>query len=325
MFKLTRPVHLPNSSSELVISSIKQIGRGAAGSRNLTREQSFHLFTAILNDQLGDLELGAILMALRVKGESLAEVQGAMDAVGVYQTKQSLHIDTDKQFPVVILPSYNGARSLPNTTALLACLLADAGVQVVVHGKAFDARTSTESVFRSLGIPIVGRLHEVRDCFSRSVPAFIPIEVLNPALAKLLAFRERMGVRNIAHSLVKIFNPSKRPDAIRLVAYTHPEFHLLQQDYFLNSGESAFVMRATEGECVANIRRPQQIDLISAGALTMAVPAQTSSAAVMPVMPSAQDVCATARWTQSMLAGETVLPAAIADQVKAILGACFEV
>jgi anthranilate phosphoribosyltransferase len=55
---------------------IKELGRGARGARDLSREDAEQLFGAMLDGQVPDMELGAMLIALRVKGESAAEVAG---------------------------------------------------------------------------------------------------------------------------------------------------------------------------------------------------------------------------------------------------------
>jgi anthranilate phosphoribosyltransferase len=258
MFKVIAPMsELENSQriQQMVVAAIKTIGRGQAGSRSLSREQSHELFSAIFANEIGELELGAILLALRVKGESLTELQGAMSALHQANCSASKHVATDKSKPVVIIPSYNGARLQANLTPLLACAIADAGVQVIVHGiERDDARVTSAEVFKDLGLPAINSLDEAQSCFERNVPAFIPIRLASPALHQMLELRRRMGVRNIAHTLAKMFNPTKRPDAIRLTAFTHPEFNTLQHEYFVNSGETAFVMRATEGECTATYR-----------------------------------------------------------------------
>ena len=60
-----------------------------------------------------------------------------------------------------MLPSYNGARKLPNLTALLALLLAQQGIQVLVHGVDDDAGTGHHG----------GDLPRPRACRSRTTPA----------------------------------------------------------------------------------------------------------------------------------------------------------
>jgi anthranilate phosphoribosyltransferase len=312
------------SNLEKVLGAMRSIGRGKAGAKDLSRKQSYELFLSVFSGELDELQLGAILMAFRMKGECLTEIQGAMDALHQVNSRGGYIVPTDKSKPVAIIPSYNGARLQPNLTPLLACLLADAGVQVIVHGVESDEkRVVSSEIFTAMGLPPLHRLADASVSFDRQVPAFIPIRIASPALFRLLSMRGRMGVRNIAHSLAKIYNPTHRCDAIRLTAFTHPEFNTLQHDYFINSGETAFVMRATEGECFANARRLQPIDLISAGAVNQVVPGQVTPTALL-ALPAASDIIATANWIQSVLAGERELPRAIADQVKAILDACYE-
>ena len=57
-------------------SLIKEIGRGAKGARSLSAEEAETLFNAMLLGNVPDLELGAILLALRVKSESDEELIG---------------------------------------------------------------------------------------------------------------------------------------------------------------------------------------------------------------------------------------------------------
>ena len=59
---------------------IKEIGRGAHGSRDLALDDARQLYAAMLDGGVPDLELGAIILGLRVKGESLDEMLGFMSA-----------------------------------------------------------------------------------------------------------------------------------------------------------------------------------------------------------------------------------------------------
>src|ERR1044072_4533122 len=115
---------------------IREIGRGAKTAGNLPRNDARSLFSAILGGTVPDLQLGAILIALRVKGESLEELAGF--AAACEATYNHLPAPQDGSIPVVI-PSYNGARQLPNLVPLLALLLAREGTPVFLHGVTRDA------------------------------------------------------------------------------------------------------------------------------------------------------------------------------------------
>ena len=114
---------------------IKEIGRGKDGARSLTREQATDLFGQVLDGQVSDLEIGAFCLAMRIKGETSEEMCGFLDA-----THQRLALLPATDRPLIVLPSYNGARKLPVLTPLLALLLAREGLPVLLHGMRTEAR-----------------------------------------------------------------------------------------------------------------------------------------------------------------------------------------
>ena len=118
---------------------IKEIGRGKDGARSLSRDDARLLYSAMLDGRVSDLELGAILLAMRVKGESVEEIGGFLEAAEA--SFIPLQAPTG-QFAPVVLPSYNGSRHMANLTPLLALLLARQGVPVLMHGVTQDPRST---------------------------------------------------------------------------------------------------------------------------------------------------------------------------------------
>jgi anthranilate phosphoribosyltransferase len=296
---------------------LKAIGRSSG--KGLSQDQALFLYRQMLDGQMSPMQIGAALMALRVRGESLPEVLGALQASEPYITC----ISASPQARVVVIPSYNGARLQPNLVPLLACLLADEGLSVLVHGVLSDAgRLTSAEIFHALGIePVVSaeRLNEVvTQHWARGVPAFVSLEALSPALARLLAYRREMGVRNTGHTLVKLLQPVQGGQVVQLASYTHAEFRTLQQDVFKSLHRSALQSRGCEGEVVASTKRVQAIDWIRDGELSCVLEAEELGPMDASVLPPAQDPAASASWTQSVLAGETPVPKAIALQVDCI-------
>ena len=60
---------------------IKEIGRGARGAKALDRPQAADLFGQVLDGGVSDLEIGAFCIAMRIKGETVEEMSGFLDAV----------------------------------------------------------------------------------------------------------------------------------------------------------------------------------------------------------------------------------------------------
>jgi anthranilate phosphoribosyltransferase len=144
---------------------IKEIGRGAQGSRDLSPEEARQLYAAMLDGGVPDLELGAILIALRVKGESLDEMLGFMAAID--ERMNLLDMPHGRVRPVV-LPSYNGARKEANLTPLLALLLQRFGVPVLVHGLLEGyGRVTSAQILRELGHMPVGSAQQAQQTLEK--------------------------------------------------------------------------------------------------------------------------------------------------------------
>ena len=171
-----------------ITSYIKEIGRGKEGARSLSEVQAHDLMSQVLDDQVTDLEIGAFALAMRIKGESVHELAGFLGAAH----ERCIAIRT--AHPTVVLPSYNGARKLPNLTPLLALLLAQEGAQVLVHGPMLDAgRVSTAEIFHDLGLPVATTAEEIDNAWARREPVFIATADLCPPLARLLEVRREIG------------------------------------------------------------------------------------------------------------------------------------
>ena len=289
---------------------IKEIGRGKDGARSLTREQAIDLFGQVLDGTVTDLEIGGFCLAMRIKGETPDEMAGFLDA-----THARLQRVPDNQLNTVVLHSYNGARKLPVLTPLLALLLAREGAAVLVHGTATeDKRVTSEAVLAALGQPARSTVGPLRqgEC------AFVPTEVLHPGLKRLLDVRRVVGLRNPAHSLVKLMNPCEGR-ALIVGSYTHPEYAVSMADTFALVGAHALLLRGTEGEPVADARRTPQMDAFRDGQRILLQPAQEGSLVALPDLPKDISAEATAAYIRAVLDGRLPVPTPIALQVAHIL------
>ncbi len=289
---------------------IKEIGRGKDGARPLTREQAADLFGQVLDGTVTDLEIGAFCLAMRIKGETPTEMAGFLDATHARLNRVPACART-----VVVLPSYNGARKLPVLTPLLALLLAREGLPVLVHGTATERRrVFVSEVLAALGVA-------ARTTASPVAPgdvAFVPTEVLCPGLKRLLDVRRVVGLRNPAHSLVKLMNPVEGSSLI-VSSYTHPEYAASMAATFELIGANALLLRGTEGEPVADPRRTPPMDAFRHGLRVRVEEAQGGSLVSLPDLPEAIDAASTAGYIQAVMAGRLSVPAPIARQVEHIL------
>ena len=298
------------------VQYIKEIGRGAQGARDLATDDAHKLYAAILDGGVPDLELGALLLGLRVKGEALEEMLGF--AAAVDERTQHLESPHGRVRPVV-LPSYNGARKEANLTPLLALMLQRFGVPVLIHGliEGFG-RVTSGHIFRELGIMPSITTHQAQSSLQEKGLAFVPLTALSPGLHNLLALRARMGVRNSAHSLVKMIKPFSG-EAVLVAPATHPDFVDLMRNILLSRGERAILLRGTEGEPFANPKRRPRLEYIHEGEVEVLFEAEHESLRTLPSLPDGADAGQTAKWTQRVLDKQLALPKPIANQLACLL------
>ena len=288
---------------------IKEIGRGKDGARNLSREQATDLLGQVLDGTVTDLEIGGFCLAMRIKGETPDEMAGFLDAV-----HQRLAL-VPASGPTVVLPSYNGARKLPVLTPLLALLLAREGISVLIHGTPTESsRVVSADVLALLGVAPLTAIAPL----APGHIAFAPTELLCPALKRLLDVRRAVGLRNPAHSLVKLMNPVAGK-ALVISSYTHPEYAISMAATFERVQGNALLLRGTEGEGVADPRRSPQMQGFINGQCVLRHEGVKGTLPSVPDLPKDISAASTAAFIQSVLDGTSPLPPSIAQQVEHIL------
>ena len=297
---------------------IKEIGRGHEGARPLGIDAAADLMGQVLDGQVTDLEVGAFALAMRIKGETVDELLG----FGQATQARCMALPSDK--PVIVIPSYNGARRLPNLTPLLALRLAQEGARVLVHGPRHDpARVTSADIFQALALPPAEDTATVQERWQRREPAFIATDTLSPALQRLLDVRWVVGLRNSGHTVAKLLQPVVGAPALRLASHTHPEFGTRRADLAQRSAADLMLLRGTEGEPVADPRRCPRLDTWLAGAwqADLSCPAQEGELTELPLLPRQIDAATVAVYIQGVLAGEKPGPAPLDRQVQLLLAA----
>ena len=289
-----------------ISSFLKVIGRGSKGAGDLDRDQAKEVFRQILDDKVSDLELGAFCIAMRIKGESISELMGFMDAVEPQLNLLNLGLR-----PTIILPSYNGARKQANLTPLLAGMLSSYGFTVLVQGVEKDqTRVTSYDIFKSLSWPILNTKSEFATLITSNKPIFCPLKVISPTLQKLLDVRERIGLRNTGHVLAKLINPTlQKPWQVS--NYTHPEYPEKLREFFQLRAANAILMRGSEGEPTASLQRLPEMHFLFSNKQESTSPEERfeESSPFFEI-----DAQSTASVTQQILSGQVRCPGSILRQ-----------
>ena len=298
---------------------IRKLSQGADGVTHLEEDEAYQIFSAMLDDGVSDLELGAIVMALRIKSESTEELLGFYRALAERVYPLAL---PDAHCLPVVLASYRGARHQPNLLPLLALLLRDCGVPVVIHGTLQgNGRVTTASILRELGIlPCINLPQAVKHLNEQGL-VFLHAVTLCPGLAALMTLRERMGLRNSAHAMAKLIDPFPE-GCLRVISVSHPEYLDKVREFLTMTGARALLLRSTDGEAYADPMQRQQMEFINDGAARILFAAEQGTSKNSAQLPDDIDAHTTAGWIRRVMAKEIAVPQSVISQLACCLYGC---
>ncbi len=235
---------------------VQAVGRGNKLRRDLTRAESFEAMRLILRQKATPAQIGAFLIALRVKGESEEEIGGFTKVVRdefIIQISPRVNGLLDLGVP------YDGKVKTAQLIPAVAFILAAAGVPVVVHG---DECVPTKygitpgAVFSSLGVPtslepkIAEKMIECVGIGYLSAARFVP------AWHALVPLRREFGLRTAMNSVEKLFNPANAP--YHISGFFHGEY--LERLRTTRTGtQSNWIVQGEEGSIEMAAGRPTHI------------------------------------------------------------------
>ncbi len=225
---------------------VRIVGKGKNGARSLTYDEAYQAFSMILKDEVLDVQLGAFLMLLRVKEESVDELTGFVQATKDQLNFKTLDVDLDWS-------SYAGKRKHYPWFLLAALTLAKHDYKVVMHGASGHTinRLYTEQVLEFLDFQICQNQENVEQQLQEKNFAYLPLDVISPILSDLINLRNVMGLRSPIHTLARLINPFNAKATMQ--AIFHPAYRSSHQQAAFQLGyKNSAVIKGEGGEFERN-------------------------------------------------------------------------
>jgi anthranilate phosphoribosyltransferase len=185
---------------ELFKPLIAKVATGAA----LTRTEAMSAFDAMLSGEVTPAQTGGFLMALRVRGESVEEITGAVAAMRAKMLRVTAPADAID----VVGTGGDGSGSY-NVSTLAAIIVAACGVPVAKHGnRAASSKSGTADTLGALGVKIGVPREQVEACIEKAGIGFMMAPTHHAAMRHVGPVRVELGTRTIFNLLGPLSNPA---------------------------------------------------------------------------------------------------------------------
>jgi anthranilate phosphoribosyltransferase len=176
-----------------------------AGGASLSRAEAEHAFNLLLGGGITPAQTGAFLMGLRLRGETVEEITGAVAAMRA----KMLPVDAPPH-AIDIVGTGGDGHGTYNVSTLAALIVAACGVPVAKHGnRAASSKSGSSDVLTALGVKIGLSPEEVSYCLDEAGIGFMTASVHHAAMRHVGQIRSELGTRTLFNLLGPLSNPAR--------------------------------------------------------------------------------------------------------------------
>lgn len=222
---------------------IAKVGKGKRGSRDLTFDEASSAMECLLNGTATPYQVGAFLVAMRVKGESVDELAAFTSVARRYN--RPLDIEGKK---FLNIPSYAGKKEILHILAASSVLICAAGQPVIIHGfKETKTKIGLGKILDAMGIITDLGIDEAAYLLNNEGFGYIDLKEFNPQLYQLLLLRDELGLRTFINTISLLADPGNAKRHI--IGIAHPPVLRKAGDVLKNLGyEDALLLKGPEAE-----------------------------------------------------------------------------
>jgi anthranilate phosphoribosyltransferase len=179
------------------------IAKVAAGAQ-LTRAEAAAAFESMLSGDATPAQIGGFLMALRVRGEAVEEITGAVTTMRA----RMLRVEAPAGAIDIVGTGGDGSGSY-NVSTLAALIVAACGVPVAKHGnRAISSKSGAADVLTALGVKVGITPEAIQRCVTEAGVGFMMATTHHASMRHVGAARVELGTRTIFNLLGPLSNPA---------------------------------------------------------------------------------------------------------------------
>ncbi len=186
------------------MEDLKQTLARVADGKTLSRAETAEAFGVLMSGESTPSQIGGLLMAMRVRGETEAEFAGAVDAMRA----KMLAVDAPDG-AIDIVGTGGDAKGSLNISTASAFVAAGCGAKVAKHGnRALSSKSGAADVLVALGVNIELSPDQISDCIDEAGVGFMFAPAHHPAMRHVGPTRVELGTRTIFNLLGPMCNPA---------------------------------------------------------------------------------------------------------------------
>ena len=273
---------------------------------DLTEEQMAVATTTIMDGEATPAQIGGFLTALRLKGETVAEITGAA------RVMRQKALKVDFKAPIILDTCGTGGdcSNTFNISTTVAFIAAAAGVPVAKHGnRAVSSRCGSADLLEALGVKVDLAPEGVANCLREAGIGFMFAPVFHLAMKHAIGPRRELGFRTIFNLLGPLTNPAGANR--QLIGVYQPELTQVVAEVLRNLGVAgAMVVHGGGGLDELSLEGENKVSILKAGKITNL----TFTAADLGLVSASNQTLmgehpqANARVTEAILSGNEVGP-----------------
>jgi anthranilate phosphoribosyltransferase len=188
-----------------VSNNLKPVLARLAAGETLTDAEAETAFDIIMSGEATPAQIGALLMAMRVRGETVAELTGAVRAMRAHMTPVAAPPDA-----IDVCGTGGDSAGTLNISTAVTFVVAGCDVPVAKHGnRALSSRTGGADVLAALGVNVDVPLERLADILRAANCAFLFAPRHHPSMRHAAGPRVELGTRTIFNLLGPLANPAK--------------------------------------------------------------------------------------------------------------------
>lgn len=173
--------------------------------RDLSEAQMRQVIGDMVAGRCGDADIAALLVALRMKGETAEEIAAAAAVL----REHMVTLETGRDGILDTCGTGGDGTGTLNISTAAALVVAGVGVPVVKHGnRSASSRSGSADVLATLGVALESDVRTTRRCLDEAGLAFCFAQHFHPALRHVGPVRRRLGVRTLFNCIGPLCNPA---------------------------------------------------------------------------------------------------------------------